>query len=288
MKKNKSNKKDVQGLKEKLSDGGNPSLELPRTRLRATAKELLGAGRATVKRAPEPVHPVEVEALGGVEAACDVVEEALAHNAAIETPAVGEKWAAVMVRATSIKTTLATWAAGGTAVAPAAADLQRRLFPVEEQFRHMAGHTLWQVVAQKRRTLEEDAELSAALEVFVPDPVMVELFAANDALGEALPRAQGEVKVPIDLKLIGEHLHRRLVRYAAAVIATADPADAPAVKRAQQALQPMEELRAELRARLHRARNGKAKARAEAEAKPPPVIAPVAPPVPAGTDDGSG
>ncbi len=288
MKTKKKNKESVQGLKEKLGDGGSPSLEMPRGRLQATAKELLGAGRAMVKRAPQPAHPVEVAALEGVEAACDDVEEALAHNAAIEPPAVREKREDVVVRATSIKTTVGRWASSGTSVAPIATDLQRKLFP-EGTFRDMPQHTLWQVLAQKQRMLEEDAELSAALEVFVPEPVTAELFAANDALGKALPT--GEVKAPIDQRMIGEHLQRRLVRYAAAVIATADPADAEAVKRAQQALQPLEELRVELRARLRRVRSGKAKARAEASAvKPasaPVVTAPVLAP-PARTDDDSG
>lgn len=241
----KTNEKTDGALRKRLRADVRLGLEMqPLSAPKGSLRELNGVGRELVKRAPETTSALEGVAMAQVTEACDVADAVLAHNATIEDPVVRAAREGVVGHAATVRGTVAQWAAGDTPVAERAMRVQSLLFPATELYQAMNQHVLWQVIGMKQKLLTDAPTLQAELDTLVPPEVTATLFAANDALGRALPR--GERAVAIDRRLAARYLRRRLVRCVAAVIATADPADEAAVRRAMRFLQPLEELREEI------------------------------------------
>lgn len=260
-----------QALREQLQQAAGARLRWRTVPLTALW-QMVAAGDALVKRAPEAATEQVAEALTAVAQSCRLGEAVLAHNARIEAPALRTHKETVVKRASAIKAVVKLWARTGTAeVAAAAREVTRGLFPATELLGRLDHHAMWQAVAMKQVLLAEQPALAKALSLLLPAAQVTELFAANDALAAAMGHLGEGAAARLDEGLAARVVHERITRYQAAVLAGVKPADTEALRRAEQALQPIEALReqgARGRERVAKAKRDAAQAAAPQPARP--------------------
>lgn len=240
-----------------------------------TPRELMGLGRELVKRAPPPVTKAESAALAQVTEACELGDAVVAYNAALADPVqAGPARQEVVMRGSTIKVGLATWAEGKDAgVAAQARQVQQTLFPPAEILTRLDARALWQAVEAKRSVLAAAPALRVQLDELVPPSMTEGLFEAHDALGAAMGVVARVAVKPLDLRRVGARVRQAMVRWLAAVVATADATAPATVERAMRAVVPIAEAQAQDREQRRR-RNKKAPPRKEGAGTAPAPTTP--------------
>lgn len=221
---------------------------------RATARELAGLGRVLVKKAPKKLSSLETATLEGVLQGCEYLDLVMAHNKRI-APAMQLKAPRLKVikEVAAVKGVLKLMATSeAVEVAEEAQRLLSTLFTGDLDRVHVLGpRGVWHTVMLLDRELHDEATTRASLAELVPVAMTERLFVANTELGACFGLDTDEQpETPLGLREAKARMRRRVTRYAAALIASADEDDLALVRRAEKALRPIEELRDEV-ARRH-------------------------------------
>lgn len=140
------------------------------------------------------------------------------------------------------------------AVATAASKLKRDLFGDDFRPGKTVARVLFQRIGEAEAALTRDPSLRKSLEGMVPAVMVEEMLVSYRQLGDQLMR-RGRGDRParsVDLRIIGTALRQRMTEYVVNVLATVNASDPETVARAQNLLDPLTELRAELVTRRSR------------------------------------
>ncbi len=245
---------------------------------------LVTMAEALVRRAPEELEPAAAKALGDVKRQCGVGKRAVMKNAA-RVPKVDK---GALRQAAIRQTVIVRSVVEAVAASADEGDAARAMHVYDALFAQMPRIAVLkprQVVAAVQvmeERLGDDPGLRAELDQVVPVATTNAALAAQRALARAVGPSQEDVGAPaVDLVPIRDALRRRVMRYAAAMLATAEPEDKAARHRVLAALQPIVELQADVTPQRKRT---KATVAAAPPAAPAVAVAPAvtAPPTPEG------
>lgn len=228
----------------------------------AGLRELAATGSALVARAPAKRSPLEEDALEGVHEWTANAAFVIDHNENVLPHAMGVKdlRLAIVKEITSSKAMVkAGMGSGLPEVREMAVRVRNRLFRGDIDKIHKFGpRAVWSVAVGLESKLENQAEWREELDALVPSSMTKRLFAAAAELGAVMGLTQdGTQDAPMDRQAAARLLRRRIVRYVAAIVASAKDDDVASCQRAEKALRPIVELQAEV-ARRYRRKGAKA------------------------------
>lgn len=228
--------------------------ELIEMRVPATAdtRELVFTARDVLSRLPAPRSRSVAAACDTLAAACEVVDQALAHNHRVRVEEELISGSSRVELIGSLSPILMILEALALAKVPALADEGRRLktelFGADFQIKTLSARTLFSVVKGVDRQLASDPDVSQRLFARVPQALWTHVQAVHARLGEELGVDGWKIEARIPMRALRKMMRDRLGQLMQVLAATAvlDPQQEAEVR---QQLRPVAALAESVRPR---------------------------------------